>query len=250
MSRRAAAWWGFRALCRGALGVGRLLYGLEEQGREHLPERGPLLVVCRRISRVDFFGAAQLCAIYREFSTITSAMAVFDSPLVTALGRELGILAAVKGTGMSAGALRAAHRLLSQGAVVLIADEGEVPWDGRLQPLRAGAAWLGLRSGAPVVAAMIHGGYDVWPRWARWPRLRGKLAGRVGRPFRLADSPCPRVTRDMVAAANRRLVAELLALSAGYMAEPLETDGAVGVERISASSGGERRPARARAERA
>ncbi|MBI3824885.1 MAG: 1-acyl-sn-glycerol-3-phosphate acyltransferase [Candidatus Rokubacteria bacterium] len=216
--RRAVLWWGFRALCRTVAGLGRALYGLEAEGLEHLPRTGPLVVVCRRISRVDFFAPALFCTLVRgEFSGITSAMAVSNSRLLASAAESMGILANLKGAGLSAMPLLTAYKMLKQGKILLLADEGEVPWDGRLQPLRAGAAWLALRTHAPVVAGMVHGGYDAWPRWARGPRRGAKLTMRFSEPFHLADRAWDRVTPAMIEAGNRRLVEELATLSRGYM---------------------------------
>jgi 1-acyl-sn-glycerol-3-phosphate acyltransferase len=215
--RKVGLWWGFRTLCRSVGVVGRLLYGLEAQGLGYLPSSGPAVIVGRRISRVDFFAAGFLALSMGEFSGLTGAMVMCNNRCIAWLGRELGILPTLKGKGLSATPLLEAYKLLQQGQIIIMADEGELPWDGRLQPLRGGAAWLALRTRAPVIVAVMEGGYDIWPRWARRPALTGKLRFKVGKPFYLSDAPCLRVGGGLIQNANSTLLAELEALSDGYM---------------------------------
>jgi 1-acyl-sn-glycerol-3-phosphate acyltransferase len=215
--RRAAIWWGFRTLSRGLGMVGRLLYGLEAQGLEHLPSRGPAVIVGRRISRVDFFAVAFLVRIIGEFSGMTGAIVICNNRLIARLGRELGILPTLKGKGLSAAPLLEAYKLLQQGNIIVLPDEGEVPWDGHLQPLKGGAAWLALRTRSPVIVAVMEGGYDIWPRWASRPALTGKLRFKVGKPFYLSDAPYQRVSGQQLRDANGALLAEIEALSNGYL---------------------------------
>jgi 1-acyl-sn-glycerol-3-phosphate acyltransferase len=197
--------------------LGRLLYGLEVQGLEHLAAQGPSVIVIRRISRVDFFGIVRLFLALRDFSAMTGALTLSNNRCIAHLGRELGLLPTLKGKSLSAGPLLQASRYLKEGKNFIMADEGEVPWDGRLQALRSGAAWLALRAHVPVVPMVIHGGYDIWPRWARRPHLTGKLVLAIGKPFYLAEAPAGRLTDGMLRVANQRLLAELEILSRGYM---------------------------------
>jgi 1-acyl-sn-glycerol-3-phosphate acyltransferase len=140
--RRAVLWGSFRAVCRGVVALGRFVYGLEVQGQEHLPAQGPLILVPRRISRVDFFCFALFGS--KEWSGMTGAMATSNRRIGAWVGRELGFLPTLKGKGRSGISLRRAYRLLKQGKIVGMADEGEGAWDGRWQPLHSGAAWLAL----------------------------------------------------------------------------------------------------------
>jgi 1-acyl-sn-glycerol-3-phosphate acyltransferase len=214
--RRSLLWWGLNALGRCVGALGRVLYDLEIHGEEHLPPAGPLVIVGRRVSRVDFFASVTLSAM-KQVSGMTGALAICNSRLLARVGREMGVLPTLKGQSLSAAPLLEACKLLSQGKILIMPDEGEVPWDGRLQPLRAGAAWLALRVHAPILGVVMLGGYDIWPRWAARPRLSGKLRLIIGKPFYLSDAPCDRVTRGMLEQANQRLTAELELLSDGYM---------------------------------
>jgi 1-acyl-sn-glycerol-3-phosphate acyltransferase len=212
-------WWFLRLNSQWVLALGRLLYKLEISGRESLPTTGPLILVCRHSSRIESVGLAFFCSLLKEFHGLAAGPVIVNSRLFARLSRTLGILPAFKERGLSGVPLIETLKLLRQGGILIMAADGEVPWDGRLQPLRPGAAWLALRSHAPVVATMLHGAYDIWPRWASRPHLTGKLVLKIGKPFYLADGPCQRVTSEMIAAANQCLMAELEALSAAPTAQ-------------------------------
>lgn len=221
---RALVRWGVLAGSRLALALGRLLYGLEIHGEEHFPSRGPAIVIVRHSSRADIVGGSYVrCLAARrgvKLCGVTPVALLINSRRVAWLVRAFGGVPAFKAKGLSGPPLLEVYNLLRRGNVVVVAPEGEIAWDGRLQPLKPGAAWLALRTGAPLVAGVLVGGYDIWPRWARWPRLTGKLAVRIGEPFSVCEAPLDRVTESALRAANRRIAAELERLSAGYMVRP------------------------------
>jgi 1-acyl-sn-glycerol-3-phosphate acyltransferase len=210
---KGLAWSWLRLNSRWVLALGRFMYGLEIYGGARLPTRGPLIVVARHSSRIEIFMAAFLCLAVREFAGVAAGPVILNNRLFTWLSRRLGMLPGFKDRGLSAASLMESLKLLQAGKVVVMVADGEVPWDGRPQPLRSGAAWLALRSHTPIVVSKLQGAYDIWPRWAAKPHLTGKLVLRVGEPFYLSDAPCRRVTSGMLYEANCRLLAELDALS-------------------------------------
>jgi 1-acyl-sn-glycerol-3-phosphate acyltransferase len=208
---RIFLWWYLRLSSLWVLALGRILYQLEIHGGELLPTTGPFIIVSRHSSRIEVFRYAFLSSIVKEWHGPAAGPDLANSRILAWLSRELGMLPA---RSLSVETLMKVYQLLREGKIIMIMADGEVPWDGRPLPLRPGASWLALRSHAPVVVSALHGAYDIWPRWASRPRLSGKLVLRIGRPFYLADGPCQRVTAEMIAEANRRLIAELEALSA------------------------------------
>jgi 1-acyl-sn-glycerol-3-phosphate acyltransferase len=212
-------WWCVRAFSRCLLAVGRLLYGLEIHGREHLPPKGPFIVAGNHSSRVDFFAVAFFASAMPEIPVVFSGVpAITNSRLLAWLCRVLDILPKFRAEGISAVSLMHAFNMLKQGKILGLGGiDGEWSWDGRLQPPRPGPAWLALRSGAPIVLTTLQGGYDIWPRWAHRPHLTGKLIIRIRRPLYLGDAPMDRVTQQMVHEANRRIMAEMRAMLHGDM---------------------------------
>jgi 1-acyl-sn-glycerol-3-phosphate acyltransferase len=209
--------WGFlRVNSRWLLVLGHLLYQLEVVGQDNLPAKGPFLLVGRHSSRLEIFGLAYFCCVLREFYGLAAGPALVNRRSFGVLSRALGALPAFKEKGLAAAPLLEACKLLSKGEILVLGAD-ELPWDGRPQPLRPGAAWLALRTHAPVIVFLLKGSYDIWPRWASLPHLTGKLVLKIGAPFYLCDAPCTRVTEPMLQDANRRIRAELERLADGYM---------------------------------
>ncbi len=202
---------GFRWLSRGLLALSRLLYKLEIEGGENLPATGPVILTCRHNSGLDIIFFAALGFMTGEVPLAVTGVITVNR-FRAWLGRNLGLVPLFREQGLSAASLMSLHKKLRQGGMVFIADN-EIPWDGRLRTPRSGVAWCALRTHAPVVVAVLNGGYRIAPRWAQRIPLRGKLALRIGKPFHLSDAPCDRVTNEMLQAANRRFVDEMLALS-------------------------------------
>ncbi len=78
-----------------------------------------------------------------------------------------------------------------------------------MRSLNPGAAWLALRSGAPIVVCVLRGGYSIWPRWANFPRPSGRLQIRVGKPLRVPPAGPAPLGRDAIRAVNRRIADEM-----------------------------------------
>jgi 1-acyl-sn-glycerol-3-phosphate acyltransferase len=97
--------------------------------------------------------------------------------------------------------------------VVAINPEGETSWEGRLVPAKPAAAYVALRTGAPIVLLVASkGAYEAWPKWGERPHLTGRCVVRIGKPFRVTDAPCSKVSDEMVAEANRTIEQQMTAL--------------------------------------
>jgi 1-acyl-sn-glycerol-3-phosphate acyltransferase len=209
--------WLVSGLSRGLLALARLLYGFEVRGRENLLVNGPLIIVFKVSGRVGIFLAAFFWSALGKFYGFGGGALIVNNALFSSLSRAVGILPTFKGKSLSAVSLMQGYNLLREGEIVFVTVASELPWDGRLQPLRPGAAWLALRAHVPIMIAAVQGDYIIWPRWASRPHLTGKLVLKLGKPFYLCDAPCNRVTDQMLQEANRRLLAELENLANGRM---------------------------------
>src|SRR5215831_10713006 len=170
--RGAVVRWVFRCLCRGVLAIGRFLYNLEIHGSEHLDTTGPFILTFRHVSGMDLFFVALTLTLKEPPLGMTGVVTV--NRFRAWLGQYLGMLPLFKEQGLSAVSLMTLSKALQQRRSIQIADN-EIPWDGRPQPPRSGVAWCALHSGAPVVVAVVNGGYRIAPRWAQRLPLRGKL---------------------------------------------------------------------------
>jgi len=91
-------------------------------------------------------------------------------------------------------AFRQSLAALEDGRILAVAPEGTRSGDGHLQPGRPGIAFLALRSGAPVLPIIHHGGELFWRNLRRLRRTDFHIV--VGQPFYL-DAGGVKVNRQV-----------------------------------------------------
>lgn len=193
----------------------RLLYGFRVEGKENLPTEGPFILVNNEHSPVAFLitGWIAIVALKEAFRRNPETIAflreeLFEFPFFrSALNEKTpGRYAALTpvAAGRLALGLLEAYRTLQNGGIVVLNPEGDMPWDGRPLPLGHALAWLGLHTAAPIVPAMITmGAYDIWPRWQPRMNLTGRVRLRIGRPFRLSETPLDHIREEDLAPAEK-----------------------------------------------
>jgi 1-acyl-sn-glycerol-3-phosphate acyltransferase len=203
-----------------------LFYRFEAHGVENIPAEGPCIIGCNHPGKLlgDMF--AVLAVLRRRVPTVVAPQGGFRSRGLTnrngrGRGEELAVRLLRAGVKRlpTVGITRLNHSPVSQnlamlqalerGEAVFLAVEGEVSWDGRLNPARRGAAWMALRSGAPFVPCGLTGTYDVWPRWRPNPHLTGKVIVRFGRPFRLSEEAPGWIEDAMLEQAGQQIMAAI-----------------------------------------
>jgi 1-acyl-sn-glycerol-3-phosphate acyltransferase len=99
-------------------------------------------------------------------------------------------------------------RLLQDGWSMLIFPEGGRSPDGWGQPHRAGAAWLAVRTGTPIVPVHVEGTRDILAKGSR--RIRpGTSRVTFGRPLGAEPGSDPRLLADRVERAIEALADEV-----------------------------------------
>jgi len=203
----------------------RLLYGYEAHGIENIPATGPCIIGCNHPGKLlgDMF--VMLAIIPRRIPVIIAPEQMFRPAVLGQKRRGMGEDFAVRVLRMgvqvvpSIGISRSGDspvaqnlamlQALERGEAVFLAVEGEVEWDGRLNPARSGAPWMALRTGAPFVPCGVTGTYDIWPRWEDSPRLTGKVIVRIGKPFRLCETVPEWINDQMLKEAGDRIMTEI-----------------------------------------
>jgi CMP/dCMP kinase len=185
-----------------AVGVMRAMFRLEARGTEHVPTRGPVLLVSNHSSLLDPPIVGGACP--RQLTFLAKAE-LFRVP---GFGRLIHALNArpVRREGADAAALRVALRVLEQGGALLVFPEGTRGPEGSLREPKPGAALLAVLSGAAVVPVFVRGSGRAWPRGRRFP-MPAKVRVTFGPPRRFerpggADKKdhYDSVSRDMMAA--------------------------------------------------
>lgn len=172
----------FRAFLRG---VAKLLTSVllraRVSGLENFPAHGPAVIVFNHLGDAD---AVLLMAKlpYRSPAEGIGKIELNDHWLVGPVFRAYGIIWVHRGR-PDRKALRAALDALAQGRMVVLAPEGRQSVIRGLEDGNPGAAFLALKSGAPVVPVGLTGteNPNVFGHLKRWERASVSLT--VGQPF-------------------------------------------------------------------
>jgi 1-acyl-sn-glycerol-3-phosphate acyltransferase len=150
---------------------------LKVEGRENLPEHGPLLLVANHFSFLDPLAMIHVTHWPLEF--LAGAHTPNAPAAVSWLRKTWGVFPVYRGS-VSRSALRSAESVLKQGGVVGIFPEAG-NWATVLRPARPGTAYLAARTGVPIVPMGFTGFLDVFPKLRSGRRATVHL--RIGRPF-------------------------------------------------------------------
>lgn len=184
-----AAGWFFRWWCR-----------LEVTGTENVPLKGPVLLAANHRSMWDI--PLHVIASPRPV-TFMAKRELFKGPLGWAwhvlggfpVNRDIADVRAVD----------TALALLERGDGVGIYPEGKRSKTGEMLPFLKGAAWLALRTGAPIVPSGIRGSGGHW-----WNRKRVTVS--FGPPIFVDREPNPPARREKAEAITETLLQEITRL--------------------------------------
>ncbi len=154
------------------------------EGREHLPRRGPVVLVYNHACYLDagFAGTAT----GRPVHHLTTAEVYRRGTMRWLVSHFVNV--PVRRYRPDPTAMRAVLRLLDEGAVVGIAVEGERSLLGDYQGALPDVAGIVARLGVAVVPVGLSGNYDAGPRWADVVRRR-PVRVRVGPPIAFGGDP-------------------------------------------------------------
>lgn len=176
------------------------------EGLENLPKSGPFLIV------INHLGDADTPALIASLPFTPDALGkieLYDLPILGRLMDWYGIIWLHRGK-PDKRALRAALDGLVEGRILVIAPEGRYSLTGTLEEGSGGAAYLALKSGAPIVPVAVIGteNENVYGH-LKWLR-RAPVQVRVGKMFRLADQPSAR--REALNEGTSQIMAAIAAL--------------------------------------
>lgn len=184
------------------------------EGLDHLGEiDGPLILAANHASHLDTALVLSILPRPLRHHLVVAAAAdyFFDKPWKAALWSFSLAAIPMERTKVSRRSAELPAQLLEQGWSVLIYPEGGRSPDGWGQTFQGGAAYLSLKTGAPIVPFHISGTDQALPRGAR--RLRPTpTAVTFGRPIR----PEP--------GANARSVGQRLEAEVAALADEARTD--------------------------
>lgn len=182
-----------------------LLLDAKVTGLENFPRRGPALVVINHLGDAD---VVSLMAAAPSSATIEGIgkIELYDHWLVGPLFRAYGVIWVHRGQ-PDRKAIRAALDGLAEGRMVSLAPEGRQSVIGGLEEGNDGAAFLALKSGAPIVPVGLTGteNSNIYSHLKRLKRAPVTLS--VGKPFFLQEQS----TRQETIREGTRQIMESLA---------------------------------------
>jgi 1-acyl-sn-glycerol-3-phosphate acyltransferase len=188
--------------------LARVLFGARIEGVEHIPRTGPFILVSNHCSNLDppILG----WAIGNQVSRVVHFMSKVEMrswPVIGWLASKSGVIFVRRGE-----ADRAAQRLalgaLAEGRPLAIFPEGTRSRDGNLKSGKSGAAFLAMRSGAPLLPVGIAGTQRIFPGRSRFPHPT-RVVIRIGQPFSLPHVPDGRLDRAALADGTDRILEEI-----------------------------------------
>lgn len=149
------------------IAIGRALFRFRVVGREHVPERGGLLVAANHASYLDI--PVLGCALPRR-AYFLGRSDLFPRWLIGPLLRALGWIP-MRHYRLDREGVGKAVALIRQGRVVVIYPEGTRSKEGRLGPGKPGIGVIVAETRCRVLPVYLEGTHQVLPVGARWPRL-------------------------------------------------------------------------------
>lgn len=157
----------------------RWVLRMEVTGREHVPPAGPAILAANHRSFWDI--PVHVLASPRPI-VFMAKQELYKGPVTRWLWRSLGGFPVRRETA-DIRAIDTAMALLERGEVIGVYPEGTRSRTGEMLPFLKGAAWLALRTGAPIVPCGLRG----TERGSRGGRLRRRVLVSFG-PAILVES--------------------------------------------------------------
>ncbi|GGA46521.1 1-acyl-sn-glycerol-3-phosphate acyltransferase [Kroppenstedtia guangzhouensis] len=168
----------YRLIQKGICLFLKIYHRLEMDGLEHVPTKGPFLVVGNHISVLDPF---YIAAVLPGRISFMAKEESFSHPVSRWFLYRVGAFP-VNREGVDTRSLRTALALLKEGKRVGIFPEGGRRESDPLKELKDGAAWLAIRSNVPILPVVIEGTDQALSRGSRWLRP-AKVRIRFGKPL-------------------------------------------------------------------
>lgn len=191
--------------------IARVAFRVAVEGTENVPRTGAFVLVANHCSYLDppILGWAAGHRIGRVIHFMAKAE-MGSWPVLGWLATQAGVIYVRRGEADRV-AQKAALDALSAGLPVALFPEGTRSRDGHLKAGHGGAAYLAMRTGAPIVPVGISGTQHIFPGRSRLPRLP-KVRVRIGAALHLAHQPAERLDRGALAVGTEAIMDAIEAL--------------------------------------
>ena len=181
-------------------GITRMICRVEDEQLANVPLQGPLILATNHVNFLE----VPIVYTHLQPRAITgfAKAETWDNPLM-ALLFDLWEAIPIERGEADLGAMRQGLQALEQGQILAVAPEGTRSGDGKLRQGHPGIVLMALKSGAPILPVVVHGGEVFWRNFKQLKRTDFYLV--VGKPFFL-KSPQITLSRDI----RRQMVDEIM----------------------------------------
>jgi 1-acyl-sn-glycerol-3-phosphate acyltransferase len=154
----------------------------EVVGREHVPATGGMIVVSNHLNNAD---PPMIQRALPRYVIFMAKKEMIAAPVIGPLFRAWGAFPVRRGEA-DLGAIRAACRVVQDGAALMMFPEGTRSRSGRLGEGHPGTAIIARRTGATILPVAITGTERIaWPGIFVRPRSVPHIKVAIGKPFAL-----------------------------------------------------------------
>ena len=172
-----------------------VMYRLRTRGLDHIPERGPVLLLSNHVGFVDAIVISAACRRPIRFIMESS---IFRIPVLATIFRgmkAIPVAPAKQDPLVYERAFEIVASELRAGHLVCIFPEGRLTADGEIAPFRSGMMRILKETPVPIVPMALSGLWDSMfsrkygPIWQRWPRrFWARITLNVGEPINAAHA--------------------------------------------------------------
>lgn len=152
-------------------------------GLENLPREGGVLLASNHQSVLDPVLVASVLPREMHFM---ARRTLFKNPIFRAIIVRYNAFAIERDSADVKG-VKEAIRRLEAGSILLVFPEGTRTGDGTIGRMKPGIGMLAERAAVPIVPVLIDGAYEVLPKGAKLPRIRGRISLVFGKPLPPSD---------------------------------------------------------------
>lgn len=157
----------------------RIFYRMKVYGAHHHFIEGKAIIAGNHVS---FFDPPLVGVAWPEVIHYFAKPSLFEKPILGFLLRSYNVHP-LSAQG-ALGAIKLLSALLQKNYKVVIFPEGTRSKEDKILEMKQGFTMIAQKNDCPIVPFYVHGAYDIWNCYRKWPKFSGRLVCIFGTPLR------------------------------------------------------------------